>query len=120
MRPIDADALVETLKDWRGDREDLDVNDVHSVAYYQAMSRAIRLTEGARTLDLAQKWISVKDRLPEDWKRVLVCIRHKHNPEDGYREIGILHWTKPYGWSMKDNYYEITHWMPLSEPPKED
>lgn len=66
------------------------------------------------------EWISVKERVPDDWKRVLVCIRHKHNPEDGYREIGILHWTKPYGWSMKDNYYEITHWMPLPEPPKEE
>ena len=66
------------------------------------------------------KWISVEDRLPEEFKRVLVNVRHKHNPKDGYREVEIRHWSTSYGWHMQDNYYEITHWMPLPEAPKED
>lgn len=53
VRPIDGNALCETLKDWRGDREGLDMNDVHAIAYYQAMSRAIRISEGAPVLDYA-------------------------------------------------------------------
>ena len=51
IRPIDANALCEVLKDWRGDKDDVDNNDVRSVVYYQAMSRAIRLSEGAPTID---------------------------------------------------------------------
>lgn len=51
MKPIDADALCEALKDWRGDADDIDENDVHEIVYYQAMSRAIRISEGAPTLD---------------------------------------------------------------------
>lgn len=53
MRPIDADALVAKLDDWRGDIEDVDKNDAHDVAYYSAMSRAIRFAKDAPTLDLA-------------------------------------------------------------------
>lgn len=53
VRPIDANALCEALKDWRGDADDIDENDVHDIVYYQAMSRAIRISEGAPTLDYA-------------------------------------------------------------------
>lgn len=50
IRPIDANALCEALKDWRGDAEDIDENDVHDIVYYKAMNRAIRISEGAPTL----------------------------------------------------------------------
>lgn len=61
VRPIDANALVNTLEDWRGDREDVDENDALDAAYYAAMSRAIRLSENAPTIDyelvVHGKWI---------------------------------------------------------------
>ena len=53
MRPIDADALVAKLDDWRGDLEDVDKNDAHDVAYYSAMSRSLRFAKDAPTLDCA-------------------------------------------------------------------
>lgn len=51
MRPIDGDALVAKLDDWRGDIEDVDEKDAHDVAYYSAMSRALRFAKDAHTLD---------------------------------------------------------------------
>lgn len=53
VRPIDANALCEVLKDWRGDEDDIDENAVLDIVYYQVMSRAIRISEGAPTLDYA-------------------------------------------------------------------
>ena len=57
------------------------------------------------------KWISVKDRLPEDERHVLVWVK------DGY---SLIDWTFNGKWQV--NPYmrnDITHWMPLPEPPLE-
>lgn len=71
-------------------------------------------------------WISVKDRLPENNVRVLVCS----NNGDKDSAIAITHYTqKKYGfniegWNEPWQYFfynhDITHWMPLPEPPKEE
>lgn len=61
------------------------------------------------------KWIPVSERLPEDEKKVL-CIM-----DDGY--FCILEWASwDWLWSDGHNVYlekNVTHWMPLPEPPKE-
>ena len=62
-----------------------------------------------------QQWIPVTERLPEDEKKVL-CIL-----EDGF--FCILEW-KSWDWLWNDghNVYaekDVTHWMPLPQPPKE-
>lgn len=51
MRLIDADALLNQLEDWRGDKEDLDMEDGHDVGYFAAMSRAMRFTKFSPTID---------------------------------------------------------------------
>ena len=59
------------------------------------------------------EWISVKDRLPEPNTAVLVC-------RDGYygSEVAVA--------VYKDEYlkfitgYNVTHWMPLPEPPESE
>ena len=52
-----------------------------------------------------QEWISVKDRLPDVGKFVLI-----------YNEInGVL---LDYHDGATFGYYDVTHWMPLPEPPK--
>lgn len=51
MRLIDADALINKLEDWRGDKEDVDMNDAHDVGYFAAMSRAIMFTRLAPTVN---------------------------------------------------------------------
>ena len=55
------------------------------------------------------KWISVKERLPEEDTAVLT-----------YRESGIeveCRWHR--GWDNDEfTCCQVTHWMPLPEPPK--
>ena len=73
------------------------------------------------------RWISVKDRLPENEQMVI-----GYTPVDGYMFIGF-HKTEVafgYDWSSwfiitsmrstKTVTKKVTHWMPLPEPPKEE
>lgn len=68
-------------------------------------------------------WISVKDRLPEASKKVLVSVYHKtHNKsmvDVDYMCAGV--WTYldsgVYGYP---NDVVVTHWMPLPNPAEID
>lgn len=64
------------------------------------------------------RWISVEERLPEYCVHVLAYRRHRHSPEDGFREIRIILRSEEYGMADRTNHYEVTHWMPLPEPPE--
>lgn len=61
-------------------------------------------------------WISVKDQLPERFKPVLICREKNGKPyvEQGYKDV--CEWWKAYGTRTK----QVTHWMPLPEPPEEE
>lgn len=62
------------------------------------------------------KWISVEDRLPEDDARVLVCdTREDYVSIWEYFGDGLWFGDEVI-WATED----ITHWMPLPEPPKEE
>lgn len=65
-----------------------------------------------------QKWISVKDRLPEAGGYV-VCIA-KRNPFSRFMpmvaKIEKNGWVNP----ITEQYIsDVSHWMPIPEPPKE-
>ena len=65
-----------------------------------------------------QEWISVDDRLPEAGGYV-VCIA-KRNPFS--RFMPMVARIEKNGWvnPITEQYIsEVTHWMPLPEPPKE-
>lgn len=57
-------------------------------------------------------WISVKDRLPETKPFKCLCYSAKHNT---YTVGTYTDW----GWMFPYFCGEMTHWMPLPEPPKE-
>ena len=79
-----------------------------------------------------QEWISVKDRLPEDSGCYLVVYRDKYNGSisiafDMYVKCNVGEWwesefacdiTKQFLWAAKLQEQEVTHWMPLPQPPK--
>ena len=67
----------------------------------------------------AQKWISVKDRLPEAGGYV-VCIA-KRNPFS--RFMPMVARIEKNGWvnPITEQYISaVSHWMPIPEPPKEE
>lgn len=64
------------------------------------------------------KWISVKERLPEDYKDVLVIVRNNGALFTiiAYLTIGGIWVHKGFGRVIG----VVTQWMPLPEPPKEE
>lgn len=61
------------------------------------------------------KWISVKDRLPEERVWVLCLCRSGIREVLRWQNEQWLHDLSPFAY-MKSF---VTHWMPLPEPPKE-
>lgn len=107
---------------------------------------AERIDELMDEIDELKKheWISVKGRLPEELTPVNV-VWVNHNPQLYYRKIkdvpqsdataiyfcgrwywwdtDLIDWLSEYGRcsredSLVDKDIEITHWMPLPEPPE--
>ena len=70
-----------------------------------------------------QEWISVKDRLPDTAERVLVCktwLGTVYKPVYGYyqdypNQKGCWYVLTEFGYYPQR---EVTHWMPLPQPPK--
>lgn len=62
------------------------------------------------------KWISVKERLPEDGQRVVGIAENGMTGIMDYRDDGTPFAARIFGVYFSN----ITHWMPLPEPPKED
>ena len=65
------------------------------------------------------EWISVKERLPDEQGAVLgYCIGGKHKQLSW---MDIYYWTgEKFGHPNPHENDEVTHWMPLPEPPKEE
>ena len=66
----------------------------------------------------AMKWISVKERLPKYFDHVLInapgdkpftTVHEAHLRKDGLWDTGLYRYDRE----------DVTHWMPLPEPPKE-
>lgn len=63
------------------------------------------------------KWISVKDRLPEEKINCLVYYKHSYCDDDGYYATGLSFYNGQ-GFQI-DMAYKVTYWMPLPAPPIE-
>ena len=63
-------------------------------------------------IDLCQpQWISVKDRLPESNKLVIVS--------GGIARYNGMYWFSETSQADRRIEWEVTHWQPLPEPPEE-
>ena len=74
-----------------------------------------------------QKWIPVSDRLPENDYRKHWKERHYYLVRLQYGQMRTARYGyKKYDWWVdshdcvlsKEHHTEVTHWMPLPEPPK--
>lgn len=89
--------------------------------YIQELENHIgELTEKGTQLEAAQpKWISVEERLPEQYVSVLVYMPDEYprpTVHEGYfMPDGI--WDAAHYLRNPD---EVTHWANMPEPPKED
>lgn len=101
-------------------RIQIETNNQDAYKIIQSVARAYVDAEQNKNTVNKSGWISVEDRLPDYWIPVLVCMRHRHTPNDGYRDMRIIVRSKEYGWARLEKHYEITHWMNLPEPPKEE
>ena len=59
------------------------------------------------------EWISVKDRLPPEYVKVMCYL------EDGDYTVGYLFDKEENEWNLQSDVGTVTHWMPLPEPPVE-
>ena len=92
------------------------------VAFYQAI-KIIR-EEPATYVQPADRWISCKEKMPEDNTSVLFVYVSENGVKSvhyGYHQTlkGLgSSWAKPSGgWQYCDD--DVTHWQPLPEPPKD-
>ena len=70
------------------------------------------------------EWISVKDRLPENDDNVLVIVNGKYNNVTFVNAMMIAAFCDDeHVWFLNEYpdfvHANVTHWMPLPEPPKE-
>lgn len=107
-------------RDWRKFLNDYSFNDHKE--FYTNGARLIStfrveqmmehyLQKVATEINDGHKWIPVTERLPERGQEVIVASYRMIKPV----VFVTIFWNKEH-----DNWYGITHWMPLPEPPKED
>lgn len=66
---------------------------------------------------VGNKWVSVKDELPEDYSSVIGCLKNKSVSYYNYsKSVGFFSLIVKDGWQEKN---PVTHWMPLPEPPNQ-
>ena len=97
-RAIDADLLKEVLEKNFGHTGGADV--------------LRQLIDAQPTIEPKQEWISVKDRLPEQYAVVIVY--------DG-EQVGEAEFNGvDFGWVESEDLAFATHWMPFPEPPEKN
>ena len=122
MRPIDADALEKTLRDW--------IRDHWTEAFTgdDAASEFADMIEHAETIDanptVHAHWIPCGERLPEEEeKSYWVCLDGGGQCQCRWTNnmygLGANKWDK-WGWHVMDKpqYSRVIAWMPLPEPYK--
>ena len=64
-----------------------------------------------------QKWTPVAECLPENAKEVLVCTKSDYY---GTRKVRKARCYDGEWHGQGGHFYNVTHWMPMPEPPMEE
>ena len=121
----------EAIKELKNIKENIFWGDEYGVCFrdewveaYEMAIVALREQDATDT-NVGGKWISVEDRLPEN-KRDWVLVACKLMPEGFYGVPQVAELRRGVWWSERWdapfslNDAEVTHWMPLPEPPEVD
>lgn len=72
---------------------------------------------------MEMEWISVKDKLPPEDESVLVVVHECSEAFEPISLVEISSYSHDFDFDLTDlpigGVVDITHWMPLPEPPKE-
>ncbi len=95
-------AILEAGKEWERQRDDFNFRE------YELETRIAELEQ-------AQRWIPVSERLPEPYVKVLACT------ESGYMEVDYRYAEPIIEVGVAEFYSleNVTHWMPLPQPPED-
>lgn len=104
---------AENILPYSRDRE----NDVELLSLGSVL-RTI-LDAPAADAEPAQKWISVKDRLPEDDGPVITVYHFKGNTVRYISTLSYFAFDPQPHWQHESTRLVVTHWMPLPQPPEE-
>ena len=92
---------------------------VYDSTLAKAIEDVVAMLKQTDTNDvITQKWIPVTEQLPKEFISVLICVPSDH-PLPVVKEA---YWAKGC-WYAKTWIYresDVTHWMPMPEPPKEE
>ena len=110
MRPIDA---VQVLKDINRHHKPTPVSEFES-GFNQGLNQAMWIITHAPTLTPPNEWASVEERLPAPTENLVLVY--------DCTGVNMAWYSYAMGWKYRTGLpgVEITHWMPLPEPPKEE
>lgn len=103
MRLIDEDAVKRRM------HETMDYQDLYLPVHFEMCMN------DAPTVEPVSPWHRVEERLPDDSRDVIIFTAS--------RIIGVGSFIRPnwYQWYSGGGLpVDVTHWMPLPEPPKEE
>lgn len=112
MRLIDADALIE----------DLEAAKANNGMGGMVANALVRYVKRCSTVDAVpvQRWIPVTERLPESGKFVLLFYAKTNRNPTQFAKNTMAVGRYEYGMFLVEGCAaQVTHWMPLPEPPKE-
>lgn len=120
MRLIDADALTKRLIEFCNKNCPYTAKARDIMCGSCFMGLALEAVEDAPTIDSEQRWISCKERLPEDGQNVLVTYKttDKIHPCQ-YHDDGSRNPWYSYIDQCRAHMNVVLAWMPLPEPWKE-
>ena len=97
-----------------------DLNELH-IALSQLCEYTLKNENIIRDLRERTRWIPVSERLPEYGKAVLIMTTTSVLPRIGRHSPTIPQWaTTDLLYYHDISYSEVTHWMPLPEPPESE
>lgn len=113
MRPIDADALESIIQE--------QVGKCMIKVFNPSVNLILQNIRNAPTIETEfdKGWISVKDRLPGDKERYLICIESGRVEIAYYQPIGDKFSNyEPFWQGSSCRFTSVTRWQPLPVPPK--